>query len=108
VTDVTPDTVRVADNPSESRYEAYVGDRVAGFVTYRLDPEAISFLHTEVYRSYRGEGIAGELARSVLDDARARGLAVYPFCPYIAEWIGEHREYADLVPAGRRAQFDLE
>lgn len=77
-------------------------------MTYRLDPDAISFLHTEIDRSYRGAGIAGELARAVLDDARSRGLAVYPFCPYISEWIGKHREYADLVPADRRAQFDLE
>lgn len=104
---MTPDTLRVADNPLESRYEAYVDGQLAGFVTYRLDPEAISFLHTEIDRSYRGEGIADHLARAVLDEARARSLAVYPFCPYISEWIGKHPDYADLVPADRRAQFGL-
>jgi uncharacterized protein len=104
---VTRDTLRIADNPSKSRYEARIDDRLAGFVTYRLDGDAITFVHTEIERDYRGEGIGGELARAALDDARARGLAVYPFCPYMTEWIQQHREYVDLVPVDSRAQFDL-
>jgi predicted GNAT family acetyltransferase len=34
----------------------------------------------------------------VLDDARAKSLAVRPLCPFIRKYIGEHPEYADLVP----------
>lgn len=104
---MTPDTLRVADNPGESRYEAYEGAELAGFVTYTLETDVISFLHTEVERSHRGEGIAGEMARVALDDARARGLSVYPFCPYVSGWIQQHPDYVDLVPADRRAQFGL-
>lgn len=42
-----------------------------------------------------------------LDDARERGLAVLPFCPFVRAHIQRHREYADLVPAARRGEFDL-
>ena len=47
------------------------------------------------------------LARFSLDDARERGLAVLPFCPYVNSWIKKHPEYADLVPEDRRGDFGL-
>jgi uncharacterized protein len=43
-------------------------------------------------------GLGGRLAREALDDARARGLIVMPFCPFIAAYIERHlEEYSDLV-----------
>lgn len=46
---------------------------------------------------FQGAGLAGELAKASLDDARARHLAVVPTCPYIRSWIDRHPGYADLV-----------
>ena len=80
---------------------------IAGFVDYRLEENQIAFLHAETEDGFRGKGIAGHLVRASLDSARGRGLAVLPFCPYVRRWIGEHPDYADLVPAGRRAEFGL-
>ena len=99
----------VADNPAASRYELHVGTELAGFVTYllRKHDTVISLLHTEVEPAYQGAHLATQLARFSLDDARERGLAVLPFCPYFASWIRKHPEYADLVPPDRRAEFGL-
>jgi predicted GNAT family acetyltransferase len=99
----------VTDNPAASRYELRVGPELAGFVTYRLSDHdtVISLLHTEVESAFQGAHLATQLARFSLDDARERGLAVLPFCPYIGSWIKKHPEYTDLVPAGRRAGFGL-
>ncbi len=99
----------VTDNPAASRYELHVGSELAGIVTYQLREHdtVISLLHTEVEPAFQGAHLATHLARHSLDDARGRGLAVLPFCPYIASWIKKHREYADLVPADRRAGFGL-
>ena len=72
---------------------------MAGFVTYRLRPGRISFVHTETEPEYEGRGLGSHLAAAVLDDARARGLSVTPICPFIASWIKRHPEYADLVAA---------
>ena len=105
----------VIDNPAESRFELYVGGERAGIVQYDLDSREngrqggplISLLHTEVADRFQGLGLASRLARGVLDAARARGLAVLPYCPYIKSWIVKHPDYVDLVPPDRRAEFRL-
>jgi predicted GNAT family acetyltransferase len=91
--------LRVLDNPAEWRYEATLGDRLAGIVTYRLRPGQIVFLHTEVLPAFEGRGIGSRLAAGVLDDARARGLSVVPRCPFIAAYVRRHPDYSTLVAA---------
>jgi uncharacterized protein len=102
---VTPAVV--TDDQKQSRYELRVAGELAGFLTYRLRGQAISLIHTEVEPAFQGAGLATHLARFSLDDARKRGLAVLPFCPYVTSWIRKHPEYADLVPPDRRAEFGL-
>lgn len=103
------DAPAVTDNPSASRYELHLGGELAGFVEYRLRQHdtVISLMHTQVEPAFQGNGLATHLARFSLDDARERGLAVLPFCPYIATWIKKHPDYTDLVPGERRGDFDL-
>lgn len=101
------DTPVLTDNPAESRYEVRVRGELAGFVAYDLCGQHIALIHTEVDSRFQGAGLAGQLARFSLDDARKRNLAVLPSCPYIRSWIGKHPGYAELVPAGRRAEFGL-
>ncbi len=98
---------RVVDNPEEQRFEVLLGDEVAGFVQYRARPGLIALIHTEVDDRFEGQGLASKLIAFALDDARARGLAVLPFCPFANEYIQRHSEYVDLVPEEQRAAFDL-
>jgi predicted GNAT family acetyltransferase len=94
----------VTNNPAASRYELHVGSELAGFVDYRLRDggTVISLIHTEIESAFQGAHLATHLARFSLDDARERGLAVLPVCPYINSWIKKHPEYADLVPEAQR------
>ncbi|HEX5919137.1 MAG TPA: GNAT family N-acetyltransferase [Nocardioides sp.] len=85
------------DAPDHHRYELRSGDELVGFIAYRLHGEVIRLIHTEVLPAFNGQGHAATLARSALDDARARGLTVRPDCPYVASYIKKHPEYADLV-----------
>jgi predicted GNAT family acetyltransferase len=101
------DAPAVTDNPAASRYEMHVGAELAGIITYRLRDTTISLLHTEVEPAFQGAHLATQLARFALDDARERGLAVLPFCPYVSSWIRKHPDYAELVPPDRRAEFRL-
>jgi predicted GNAT family acetyltransferase len=91
--------IEFVDNPTRSRYEARIGERVLGVVDYILDPDAgrIVLDHTEVMPDAEGRGVGSLLAKGALDDVRARGLAVVVDCPFIAAWIKRHREYADLA-----------
>jgi predicted GNAT family acetyltransferase len=89
--------VMVREVPRRRRYEALVDGEVAGFVVYHDVPDARMFLHTEVSGPFEGRGVGSALARGALDDARARGLAVRPSCPFVAEWIRRHQDYLDVV-----------
>jgi uncharacterized protein len=92
-----PSVIEIVDRPERRRYEIDVDGRVAGFVTYRLRPGLIIFIHTEVDPAFAGRGLGARLAAFVLDDARARRLRVVPACPFIARYIRSHPAYADLV-----------
>jgi predicted GNAT family acetyltransferase len=50
-----------------------------------------------VFPEFEGQGVAAELAKFVLGDIRRRGMRVVPRCPYVAQYIRKHPEYADLV-----------
>ncbi len=97
----------VADNPDERRYEITVDGEVAGFAQYGVRPGLIAFVHTEIADGHEGQGLGSKLIRFALDDARARGLHVLPFCPFVNGYIQRHPDDADLVPAEYRGQFGL-
>ncbi|WP_225845319.1 GNAT family N-acetyltransferase [Streptomyces sp. HPF1205] len=88
--------VAVTDVPHDHRYEARVGEEVAGMASYIRTPKLIAFVHTEVDDAYEGRGIGSALARAALDDARAQGVRVLAICPFIKGWIAKHPEYQDL------------
>ena len=62
--------VVVTHNPGQSRYEARVGDTLAGFAQYQLTSELIVFTHTEVDDAFEGQGVG-----SVAGPAGARRRA---------------------------------
>ncbi|TWF95826.1 GNAT family N-acetyltransferase [Saccharopolyspora dendranthemae] len=97
----------IKDNPDANRFEILVDGELAGFAEYRLKTGQISFTHTEIDDNFSGQGLAGKLVRAALDEVRSRELRVLPFCPYVRGWIAKHSDYLDLVPAERRAGFEL-
>ena len=92
-------TYDIRNNENESRFETTVDGHTA-FVEYEMEePGMIVYTHTLVPDELSGRGIAGELAKHVLDHARAQNLKVVPQCAYIAAWIQRHPDYADLIAA---------
>ena len=90
--------IDVVRNEQRHRYEALLDGEVAGFMTYRLGDGTIELVHTEVDDRFEGEGVGSTLARDVLDGIRREGgRRVIPSCPFVAEWIDRHPDYADLV-----------
>ena len=98
----------VTDASDRRRFEIAIDGAVLGFAEYRRRPGSISFLHTEIDPAHNGEGLGTLLVKAALDTARAEGLAVLPYCPFVQGFIARHREYLELVPAGRRAKFALD
>jgi predicted GNAT family acetyltransferase len=99
--------VQVADDPDEHRYVVRADGEQAGFTRYRSRPRLIAFIHTEIDERFEGRGLATRLIGDALDDARAKGMEVLPFCPFVADFIARHREFLDLVPLSHRKEFGL-
>jgi predicted GNAT family acetyltransferase len=99
--------VQVVDVPDRSRFEIRVDGEVAGFTEYRRRPGLIAFVHTLTDPRFEGQGLASQLVRTALSEARSDELSVLPFCPFVREYIARHPEYLDLVPEDMRAEFDL-
>lgn len=78
-------------------YEISVDGEPAGRLEFRDMEGRRAFTHTEVDEAFEGQGLAGQLARRVLDDARAEGLAIVPLCPYVARYLEKHPDDQDLV-----------
>ena len=88
---------RVHRNDRRSRHEISVDGRMVGFADYRDDGDTVVFPHTEIEQAMRNQGLGAELVRHALDDVRARGGTVVATCWYVAEFIDQHADYADLV-----------
>jgi predicted GNAT family acetyltransferase len=97
----------VSDDAAGNHYVITADGAAAGFVQYRARPGLIAFVHTEIDERMEGRGLGGALVQGALDDARARGLAVLPFCPFVNVYIKDHPEYRDLVPEAYREEFGL-
>lgn len=96
--------ISVIDNKAENQYEVHAEGEVA-ILTYQRQNGRITFYHTEVPPKLEGRGIAGMLARTALEAARADGLDVIPLCPYVAAYIRRHQEYLPLVSPPYRAKL---
>jgi predicted GNAT family acetyltransferase len=97
--------ISVRDNPRVSRFELRVNEVIAGYVTYRDARSGRAFEHTVIATEYQGMGLASQLIRSALDEARATGRTVLPFCPFVRSFIQQHPAYVDLV--GQPERFGL-
>ena len=89
--------VQVQDNPDRSRFEILLDGELAGLATYRVRDGVVIVTHSEIDPTFRGHGLASELARQTLDTLRERGGRVVPACPFFAKYVAEHPEYDDIV-----------
>jgi predicted GNAT family acetyltransferase len=103
----------VRDNPERSRYELLVDDVLVGIADYVIDRKGASdgdrmgpgdgdgtvlvFPHTVIDADRRGQGLGAVLIAGALDDVRAKGRTVVPRCWFVAEFIEQNADYADLL-----------
>ncbi len=93
-------TVEVRRNDALSRDELLVGGELVGRATYEAggaDGEVLVFPHTVIDPAHRGQGLGARLVKGALDDVRMSGRRVVPRCWYVAAFIDEHPDYADLL-----------
>ena len=79
------------------RYHLEVDGADAGEIVYRMDGDVRVFVHTGVRDEFEGQGLAGKLAKHVLDEARAEGIKIGATCPYVRSYLERHPEEQDLL-----------
>ncbi|MGI5952484.1 MAG: GNAT family N-acetyltransferase [Brooklawnia sp.] len=84
-------------NTDGFRYELWEGSQLVSQVDYLIDGNTVSLTHTGTPAQYRGRGLAAKIVEFALDDIRDQGQRVEPLCPYVASYIADNPEYADLV-----------
>lgn len=87
------DETRVVDNPGESRYELWVGEKLAGMAFYEERGDLTVFTHTEIDDAFGGQGLGKVLAAGALDDVVAKGRTIVPVCPFIAGYLKKNPGY---------------
>ena len=70
---------------------------LAALISYERSPTWMALLHTEVQEGFEGLGIGTQIVARVIDDARDRGLAVVPRCPFVRRWLERHPEQQDVL-----------
>jgi uncharacterized protein len=100
---VNPDRdISVRDNAEKKRFETEFEGQTA-FVDYIRNGDTIWLTHTEVPPAIEGRGVGTALAKYALDYAELNALKVVPKCPFIADYLKSHPQYASLVKDPRNA-----
>ena len=91
--------VTVSRNEEESRFEAFGGGQLLGYIDYEIDGNVIDLPHTLVFPEFEGQGVGSALTKQSLDMIRGMegDLKVKPTCPFIDVYIRRHKEYQDLL-----------
>jgi uncharacterized protein len=86
----------VRNNTAESRFELDADGHTA-LLFYRMEPGAITLVHTEVPQELSGRGVGSRLVQGALEQIQALGLKVVPKCPFVSAYMGKHPEFNDLL-----------
>ena len=92
------DQITISRNEEESRFEAFGGGNLLGYIDYKIDGKVMEMPHTLVFPEYEGQGVGSALARQSLDMVRKidSELRIKPTCPFIDVWMKRHKDYEDL------------
>ena len=89
-------TGEVVRNEGAGRFEMDVGGELA-LLTYEERDGKLYLLHTEVPEALRGRGLGEQVVKQALEQARAAGTPVVPFCTFVQAYVKRHPEYAEGV-----------
>ena len=79
----------VVDEPDEHRF-VYRAEGGEAQLVYRRNGRRLILVHTEVPDELGGRGLGGELVQAALDQAKANGWTVAPWCPFARKWLEDH------------------
>jgi uncharacterized protein len=89
--------MQVEHDPVARRFFAQTPSGTA-VLAYRTAGQGLLELYsTYVPEQDRGQGTGARLVQAAVEYARQQSMHIIPTCWYVAQWIREHPENADLV-----------
>jgi predicted GNAT family acetyltransferase len=86
------------DHDSEAhRFTISVSSGTAVLAYAPAGPGVLELYSTYVPTGDRGKGVAARLVEAAAEYARREGLRIIPSCWYVAHWLRQHPEHADLL-----------
>lgn len=92
-----PEQIDLQHDEDGDRFVLRSAGETVGVIDYRRDGDVFDLHHTEVLPQGQGKGLGKVLVREVLDHVRSHGHQIVPTCPFVARFVDEHDDYADLV-----------
>ena len=89
--------IKIVWEPEWNRAGAYDLDEPVGECSVSKPGEYWVIHHTGVDERYGGKGIAAELVKEVVEQARLAGVKIMPLCSYAEREFSKHPEYADVL-----------
>ena len=88
--------ITIVHEPDKYRFELRDGGALIGTAGYLPDEtnETWDFNSTHVNSEYGGRGLAAQLVKFELTDAKANGDSIDASCPYVVEYLRKHPELA--------------
>jgi len=87
-------------NKARQRFEVESEGGEPAYLSYVFKDGGVVFDHTYVPGSLRGKGVASQLVRAALVEARQNNWRIVPECSYVAAFLDRHPEFSDLVATG--------
>ena len=80
--------IRIAYEKEQQRSAAYDGETQIGMCQYEVKENTWNIFHTEVDKTYGGQGIARKLVECVAAAAKEEGAVMAASCSYAAKVLG--------------------
>lgn len=97
---MTDTTYRIdlEQGPTRGRYVIHLAPGAEAEMTYSQTGTGPMIIdHTGVPKDYEGRGIALQLVKAAIADARQKGFKIRPVCPYVEVQFRRHPEWSDLL-----------
>ncbi|NMA99701.1 MAG: N-acetyltransferase [Phyllobacteriaceae bacterium] len=86
------------EGPTRGRYVIRLAPGAEAEMTYKKSGDGPMIIdHTGVPPEFEGRGIALQLVKASIADARAQGFKITPVCPYVVVQFRRHPDWGDLL-----------
>ncbi|PIE98016.1 MAG: GNAT family N-acetyltransferase [Treponema sp.] len=74
-----------------------IGSVIAEITFPEVSEDVLELKSTFVNRLLRGQGIASDLMKEVVEFAKRKNKKIKPVCSYAVKWFEKHDEYKDVL-----------